>query len=67
MSRLYARITQRNIDICSTERQSRYGFFNFFVQSIKENHKVLGLFEYQPLGFWNSLSNEIKRSSSLEF
>ena len=24
---------------------------NFFVQSIKENQKVLGLFEYQPLGF----------------
>ena len=51
MSRLYARITQRNIDICSTERQSRYGFLNFFVQSIKENQKVLGLFEYEPLGF----------------
>ena len=60
-------LLKQNIDICSTERQSRYGFFNFFVQSIKENQKVLGLFEYQPLGFWNSLSNEIKRSSRLEF
>ena len=51
MSQLYARITQRNIDIYSTERQSRYEFLNFFVHSIKKNQKVLGLFEYQPLGF----------------
>ena len=27
------------------------GFLNFFVQSIKENQKMLGLFKYQPLGF----------------
>ena len=36
-------LLKRNIDIRSTERQTRYG--------LKENQKVLGLFKYQPLGF----------------
>ena len=53
-------LLKRNIDIRSTERQSRYGSLNLIFQRIKENQKVLGLFKYQPLGFG------IKRSSSLE-
>ena len=44
-------LLKRNIDIRSTERQSRYGSLNLIFQRIKENQKVLGLFKYQPLGF----------------
>ena len=53
-------LLKRNIDIRSTERQSRYGSLNLIFQRIKENQKVLGLFKYQPLGFG------IKCSSSLD-
>ena len=44
-------LRKRDIDIRSTEKQSRYGSLNLIFQSIKENQKVLGLFEYHPLGF----------------
>jgi len=44
-------LLKRNINIRSTERQSRYGSLNLIFQRIKENQKVLGLFKYQPLGF----------------
>ena len=44
-------LLKRNIDIRSTERQSRYGSLNLIFQRIKENQEMLGLFKYQPLGF----------------
>ena len=36
-------LLKRNIDIRSTERQSRYGSLNLNFQRIKENQKVLSL------------------------
>ena len=53
-------LLKRNIDIRSTERQTRYGSLNLICPKYKRES------EGAWTRFWNSLPNEIKCSSSFE-
>ena len=59
-------LLKRNIDIRSSERQSRYGFFNLICPKYKRESEGTMTFQASATRFWNSLPNEIKSSSSLE-
>ena len=59
-------LLKRNIDIRSTERQSTYGSLNLICSRYKRESKGARTFQVSATRFWNSLSNEIKCSSSLK-
>ena len=59
-------LLKRNIDIRSTERQSRYGSLNLICPKYKRESEGARTFQVSATRFWNSLPNEIKCSSSLE-
>ena len=59
-------LLKRNIDIRSTERQSRYGSLNLICPKYKRESEGARTFQVSASRFWNSLPNEIKSSSSLE-
>ena len=44
-------LLKRNIDIDSTEKQSRYGSLNLICPKYKRESEGVRLFKYQPLGF----------------
>ena len=53
-------LLKRNIDIRSSERQSRYGSLNLVCPKFKRESEGAGTFQVSAIGFWNSLPNEIK-------
>ena len=55
-------LLKQNIDIRSTERQSRYGSFNLICPKYKRESEGARTFQVSAIRFWNSL----KCSSSLE-
>ena len=57
-------LLKRNIDIRSTERQSRYGYLNLTCPKYKQ--EGARTFQVSASRFSNSLPNEIKCRSSLE-
>ena len=59
-------LLKRNIDIRSTERQSRYGSLNLICPKYKRESEGARTFQVSATRFWNSLPSEVKRSSSLE-
>ena len=59
-------LLKRNIDIRSTERQSRYGSLNLICPKYKRESEGARTFQVSATRFWNSPPNEIKCSSSLE-
>ena len=59
-------LLKQNIDIRSSERQSRYGFFNLICPKYKRESEGTMTFQASATRFWNSLPNEIKSSSSFE-
>ena len=59
-------LLKQNIDIRSTERQSRYGSLNLICPKYKRKSEGARTFQESATRFWNSLPNEIKCSSSLE-
>ena len=59
-------LLKRNIDIRSTERQSRDGSLNLICPKYKRESEGARTFQVSATRFWNSLPNEIKCSSSLE-
>ena len=59
-------LLNRNIDIRSTERQSRYGSLNLIWPKYKRESEGARTFQVSATRFWNSLPNEIKCRSSLE-
>ena len=59
-------LLKRNIDIRSTERQSRYGSLNLICPKYKRESEGARTFQVSATRFWNSLPNEIKCSSSFE-
>ena len=59
-------LLKRNIDIRSTERQSRYGSLNLICPKYNRESEGARTFQVSATRFWNSLPNEIKCSSSFE-
>ena len=59
-------LLKRNIDIRSTERQTRYGSLNLICPKYKRESEGARTFQVSATRFWNSLPNEIKCSSSFE-
>ena len=59
-------LLKRNIDIRSTERQSRYGSLNLICPKYKRESEGARTFQVSATRFWNSLPSEVKCSSSLE-
>ena len=59
-------LLKRNIDIRSTERQSRHGSLNLICTKYKRESEGARTFQVLATRFWNSSPNEIKCSSSLE-
>ena len=59
-------LLKRNIDIRSTERQSRYGSLNLICPKYKRESEGARTFQVSATRFWNTLPNEIKSSSSLK-
>ena len=59
-------LLKQNIDICSTERQSRYGSLNLIYPRYERESEGARTFQVSATRFWNSLPNEIKCSSSLD-
>ena len=57
---------KRNIDIRSTERQSRYGSLSLICPKYKRESEGARTFQVSATRFWNSLPNEIKCRSTLE-
>ena len=60
------KLLKRNIDIRSSERQSRHGSLNLIFPKYKRESEGARTFQVSATKFWNSLLNEIKSSSSLE-
>ena len=60
-------LLKRNIDIRSTEKQSRYGSLNLICPKYKRESEGARTFQVSATRFWNSPPNEIKCSSSLEW
>ena len=59
-------LLKRNIDIRSTERQSRYGSLKLICPKYKRESEGARTFQVSASRFWNSLPYEVKSSSSLE-
>ena len=59
-------LLKQNIDICSTERQIRYGSLNLICPKYERESKGAWTFQVSATRFWNSLPDEIKCSSSLD-
>ena len=59
-------LLKQNIDICSTERQIRYGSLNVICPKYERESEGARTFQVSATRFWNSLPNEIKCSSSLD-
>ena len=59
-------LLKRNIDIRSTERQTRYGSLNLIWPKYKRESEGARTFQVSATRFWNSLPNEIKCGSSFE-
>ena len=56
-----------NVDIRPSERQSRYGSLNLICPRYKRETEGARTFQVSATRFWNSLPNNIKNSSSLEY
>ena len=59
-------LLKRNIDILSAERQSTCGSLNLIWPKYKRESEGAKTFQVSATRFWNSLTNEIKCSSSQE-
>ena len=59
-------LLKRNIDIRSTEKQSRYGSLNLICPKYKRESEGTRTFQVSATRFWNSPPHGIKCSSSLE-
>ena len=59
-------LLKQNMDMCSTERQSRYRSLNLICPKYERESEGARTFQVSATRFWNSLPNEIKCSSGLD-